>query len=75
MVVSFTTPLGADGAIPLEINEFIAALRVEPVLKREFPVIDVSGVQAKQSQGKQLPSATYSVVCMPATKGKGSGPK
>jgi hypothetical protein len=75
MVVSFTTPLGTDGAIPLEINEFIAALRIEPVLKQEFPVIDVSGVQARQSQGKQLASASYSVVCMPAAKGKGSGLK
>ena len=75
MVVSFTTPLAADGAIPLEINEFIAALRIEPVLKQEFPVIDVSGVQARQAQGKQLPSASYSVVCTPAVKGKGSGPK
>ena len=64
-----------DGAIPLEINEFIAALRVEPVLKQEFPVIDVSGVQARQAQGKQSPSASYSVVCMPAAKAKGSGPK
>ncbi len=75
MVVSFTTPLGTDGAIPLEINEFIAALRAEPVLKQEFPVIDVSGLQARPSSGKQLPSASYSVVCMPAVKGKGSGPK
>jgi hypothetical protein len=75
MVISFTTPLGIDGAIPLEINEFIAALRVEPVLKQEFPVIDVSGVQARQSQGKQLPSASYSVVCTAAAKDKGSGPK
>jgi hypothetical protein len=75
MVVSFKTPLAADGAIPLEINEFIAALRAEPVLKQEFPVIDVSGVQASQGQGKQLPSASYSVVCMPAAKGKASGPQ
>jgi hypothetical protein len=75
MSVSFTTPLGTDGTIPLEINEFIAALRVEPVLKQEFPVIDVSGVQARPSQGKQLASASYSVVCMPAAKDKAGGPK
>jgi len=34
MVVSFTTPMGSEGAIPSEINEFIAALRLEKPLKR-----------------------------------------
>ena len=29
----------------------------------------------QSAQGKQSPSASYSVVCMPAAKSKGSGPK
>jgi hypothetical protein len=75
MIVNFTTPLANDGAIPPEINDLITALRAEPALTRYFPVINVSGLQASPSQGKQSPSVSYSVVCTPATKDKGSGPK
>ena len=37
MVVSFATPMADDGAMPREINEFIAALRVEPALQTALP--------------------------------------
>ena len=36
MVVNFTTPMGSEGVIPSEINEFIAALRLEKPLKQNF---------------------------------------
>jgi hypothetical protein len=75
MVVNFTTPLTSDGVMPPEINEFITALREEPALKKNFPIIDVTGLQAKQAQGKQGGVATYSVVCQPAPPAKAAGPK
>ena len=64
MVVNFTTPMGNDGAIPGEINEFIAALRLEKPLIRNFPTVNFSGVQTKQAQANQSASATNSVVCL-----------
>jgi len=70
MVVNFTTPMGSEGAIPSEINEFIAALRLEKPLKRNFPIVNFSGVQTKQAQGKQSGLATYSVVCLPGAEPK-----
>jgi hypothetical protein len=75
MVVNFTTPLTSDGVMPPEINEFITALRDEPVLKKNFPIIDVTGLQAKNAQGKQGGVATYSVVCQPAAQVKANAPK
>ncbi len=65
MVVNFTTPMGREGEIPSEINEFMAALRLEKPLKRHFPIVNFSGVQTKPGQGSQSGSATYSVVCLP----------
>ncbi len=70
MVVNFTTPMGSDGTIPSEINEFIAALRVEKPLRRNFRIVNFSGVQTKQAQAKQSGSATYSVVCLPGAEPK-----
>jgi hypothetical protein len=75
MVVNFTTPMGDDGEIPQEINEFITALRVEPAMKKYFPTIDVSGVQAKPGKAGQKPNASYSVICKPGPTTKEEAPK
>ncbi len=75
MVVNFTTPMGSDGEIPSEINEFIAALPLEKRLKRNFAIVNFSGVQSKPAQGKQSGSATYSVVCLPGAEPKEATPK
>jgi len=75
MVVNFTTPMGSEGVIPSEINEFIAALRLEKPLRRNFRIVNFSGVQTKQAQAKQSASATYSVVCLPGAEPKGATTK
>jgi hypothetical protein len=75
MVVSFSTPMTDDGAMSREINEFIAALRVEPTLKGHFPVIEVSGLRANPAQRDRGPFASYSVVCLPGTDPRGNRPK
>jgi hypothetical protein len=66
MIINFATPMAADGAMPREINEFIAALRVEPILKQRFPIIEVSGLRANAATPNQVAHASYSVVCLPA---------
>ncbi len=75
MVVNFTTPMGSEGVIPSEINEIIAALRLEKPLRRNFRIVNFSGVQTKQAQAKQSASATYSVVCLPGAEPKGATTK
>ena len=47
LVVNFVTPLAEDGAMPGEIDRFLAALRGEPSLLRHFPNIEVSGLRTR----------------------------
>jgi hypothetical protein len=75
MVVSFSTPMADDGAMPREINEFITALRAESALKRHFPAIEVAGLRANPAQRDRAAFASYSVVCLPGTDPMGNGPK
>lgn len=75
MVVNFTTPMDSEGEIPSEINEFMAALRLDKALKRNFAIVNFSGVQTRPAQGKQAGSATYSAVCLAGAEPKEATPK
>jgi hypothetical protein len=71
LIVSFETPLAGNGSLPQEIDGFLAALKADATLKRHFPLVEVSGFRANPSRQGSLPSASYSVVCLPiADKGK-----
>ncbi len=65
LIVNFATPMSEDGSVPREIDGFLAALRGEPMLKRHFPLIEVSGLKANPSKRGEQPFASYSVVCLP----------
>jgi hypothetical protein len=65
LVVSFETPLAGNGSLPQEIDGFLAALRADVTLKRHFPLTEVTGFRANPVKQGALPSATYSVVCLP----------
>jgi hypothetical protein len=65
LIINFATPMAGDGALPHEIDGFIAALRAEPTLKRHFPLIEVSGLRASPARRNSRPFASYSVVCLP----------
>jgi hypothetical protein len=65
LIVSFETPLAGNGSLPQEIDGFLAALRADATLKRHFPLVEVSGFRANPSRQGSLPSASYSVVCLP----------
>lgn len=69
LVVSFATTMPEDGTMPRELDGFIAGLREESVLKRHFPLIDVSGLRAAPpTQRTGRPLAQYSIVCLPRTE-------
>jgi hypothetical protein len=71
LIVSFETPLAGNGSLPHEIDGFLTTLRADATLKRHFPLIEVSGFRANPSRQGSIPSASYSVVCLPiAEKGK-----
>jgi hypothetical protein len=71
LIVSFETPLAGNGSLPQEVDGFLAALRADAMLKRHFPLIEVSGFRANPARLGGHASASYSVVCLPlAEKGK-----
>jgi len=63
--ILFKTPMAEEGSPPREIESFVASLRVEPALRRHFPLIDVVGLQATAGKSGEPPSASYRVVCLP----------
>ena len=65
LVVGFETPMSEDGALPHEIDGFLATLRGEASIKQHFPLIEVSGLRANPVKPDGSPSASYSVVCLP----------
>lgn len=65
LIVNFATPMSEDGLVPREIDGFLTALRGEPMLKRHFPLIEVSGLKANSSKRGEHPFASYSIVCLP----------
>ena len=75
LVVGFETPMGDDGALPAEIDDFLGRLRGEASIKRHFPLIEVSGVRASPVRKGGTPSATYSVICLPKVEAARSQPK
>lgn len=68
LVVSFETPLTAKGALPQEIDSFLAKLRGDRTLKRHFPLSEVTGFRANPAKQGAAASASFSVVCLPGTE-------
>ena len=50
LVVTFDTPLAGNGSLPQEIDGFLTSLRAEPMLKRHFPLIEVTGFRANPAR-------------------------
>jgi hypothetical protein len=65
LIVSFETPLAGNGSLPQEVDAFLSALRADAMLKRHFPLIEVSGFRANPARQGARASASYSVVCLP----------
>ncbi|HKI21170.1 MAG TPA: hypothetical protein VKA15_24975, partial [Isosphaeraceae bacterium] len=65
LIVNFSTPMAEDGSVPPEIEGFLAALRGDAMLKRHFPLIEVTGFKANSGKGGKHSFTSYSVVCLP----------
>jgi hypothetical protein len=65
LVVNFETPMAGDGSLPHEIDGFLASLRGEAPIKRHFPLIEVAALKANPVKAGGVPSASYSIVCLP----------
>jgi hypothetical protein len=69
LIVNFATPMSEGGSLPREIDGFLTALRDEPMFKRHFPLIEVSGLKANPPKRGEKQFASYSIVCLPKWEG------
>mgnify|MGYP000856976578 CR=1 FL=1 len=73
LVLRATAPVKSDGTMPREIDEFLVALRNHPLLKRDFPDVELADIKRYQLfQGAQ-PMANFTVVCLPKTEWSKAG--
>lgn len=63
-----------DGLVPQEVDHFLEAIRSLPTLEKEFPLVTLDELKQVQGRIGEIPTAIFSVVCLPAKKGsKASG--
>ena len=67
LALKFAAPTPKAGAMPREIDAFLRALRADPLLKRDFPEIEMGDLRFTPSTAGQ-PTATFSVTCQPGAK-------
>jgi hypothetical protein len=64
------SPLAADGTVPREIGDLLVSLRRHPLLVRDFPKVQLTGVKQGQAKSaKGAGAASFSIVCQPGAGG------
>jgi hypothetical protein len=67
LAVKLSAPIPKAGAMPKEIDGFLRTLRDDPLLKRDFPEIEMGDLRwAPAPNGR--PAAAFSVTCQPAAR-------
>jgi hypothetical protein len=62
------TPVDDDGAMPIDIDDFLSSLRSDPLLKRDFPEVEVTDIKTTQpTQKTDTATAIFTVLCLPKT--------
>ncbi|HWA98127.1 MAG TPA: hypothetical protein VG713_06525 [Pirellulales bacterium] len=60
--------INESGVMPSEIDEFLASLRGDPLLKRDFPDIELTDIKTTQPSRKdEVAQAIFTVLCLPKT--------
>jgi hypothetical protein len=52
--------------MPKEIDDFMNSLREHPLLKKDFPTVELREVVRFQPFVNSPPTATFTVICLPA---------
>lgn len=71
LVLHCAASIPQDGSMPQEIDRFLDTLRENPMLKRDFPVVELAGLKQSQRIGDDTAVAFFTVVCVPKS-GKGT---
>lgn len=65
LVVRGAVPLQEDGSMPAEIDRFVNALRDDPALKSEFPIVELADLKQMKHTNDESPLASFTVTCLP----------
>ena len=66
-ILRMTAPLATDGSVPKEIDQFLLAICNHPLLKRDFPDVQLGDIKRFKLFSGAQPMANFTVVCMPGT--------
>ncbi|MBN1591532.1 MAG: hypothetical protein JW888_18605 [Pirellulales bacterium] len=69
-VISGSVTVPPSGLVPHEIDRLLVALRSDPTLQKNFPLVTLEELQQVGARGTLLPSATFSIECLPDTSKK-----
>ena len=64
LTLRLNAPIPRTGAMPREIDEFLQILRADPLLKRDFPKVELADLAWKQDSANQA-KVDFRVVCQP----------
>jgi hypothetical protein len=64
LLIQAGASLSSAGAVPHEVDAFLDALRSLPLLKRDFPNVEVADIRRYRIAGS-APSANFTVICSP----------
>lgn len=65
LLLNGVAPVVRDRAVPPQIDTFLESLRAHPRLRRDFPAVELSGIQALPATGTTPPVAAFTVVGLP----------
>lgn len=63
-----------SGLVPHEIDRLLNSLRENPLLKSQFPVIELDGLKQSKATRDQNATATFTVLCLPKSPTKTKTP-
>ena len=64
-ILRLSAPMSTDGKMPKEIDDFMNSLREHPLLKKDFPTVELREVVRFQPFANSAPTASFTVICMP----------
>jgi hypothetical protein len=67
LVFRLTAPITEGRVMPKEIDSYLEQLRADPLMSRDFPLIEIADLKSTQSLGGHV-MADFTVKCLPKTE-------
>lgn len=68
LLLRVSAPILANGSMPREIDAFLDSLRGHPLLKRDYPLVELADIKRSQAFTSSEPVANFTVICLPKVK-------